>query len=289
MKILIAEVFLTGRSHATWKDGFVFYYALKNLGHDVTICGKNCEISEFEIPKIANDYDLIIITDNYPHATWDPWGPWGWWDWSKIKTPKVFWAIDTHIMDFNQMISQCNIDHVGLNNKHHMDRITTNCNKFWLPYGISKKHYEVDYDTNKIHDICFIGGINSDRKFYIDKYNIKTFELYGPDYVKEMQRSKICFNKSMSDDMNAKNLEIIGSGTFMLSNKSDNLLSLVDNNEYIREMLYTDNDDLDKKIKYYLKNDSEREEIAKKSREYIFENHSYEKRSENLLEQIKIK
>jgi spore maturation protein CgeB len=287
MKILIADIFLTGRSHATWKDGFVFYYALKNLGHDVTICGKNCEISEFEIPNIAHNYDLIIITENYPNATWDPWGPWGWWNWSAINVPKVFWAIDTHLVDFNNMIQYGKINHVAFNNKKHMDKIHVDCNKFYLPYGISRKHYDLDYNENKIHDISFIGGINQERKNYIDKYSIKTFQLFGEDYVREMQRSKICFNKSISDDLNAKNLEIIGSGTFMLSNFNSNFLDSMDNNEYINEMLYKDDEDLDKKIKYYLIHDNEREEISKKAREYIFKNHSYEKRSEYLLSQIK--
>lgn len=287
MKILIADVFLTGRPHALWKDGFVFYYALKNLGHEVTICGKNCEISEFEIPNIAHNYDLIIITENYPHATWDPWGPWGWWDWGKIDVPKVFWAIDTHLVDYNYFIQNGKIDYVAFNNKNHMNNINVKCNKIHLPYGISKKFYDVDYNEEKIHEISFIGGINPERQKYINQYSIKTFELYGENYVREMQKSKICFNKSISNDLNAKNLEIIGSGTFMLSNFNETFLNFMDNNEYVREMLYKDDDELDKKIKYYLSHDIEREEISKKAREYVFNNHSYEKRSEYLLSQIK--
>jgi len=128
--------------------------------------------------------------------------------------------------------------------------------------------------------------MNPDRQSYVTKYNMKHFMLYGPNYVREMQRSKICFNKSMSHDLNAKNMEIIGSGTFMLSNMNQDFLSFMDYNEDISKMFYTDDNDLGEKIKYYLSNDSEREEIAKRARQYIFENHSYEKRMEYLLKEL---
>ena len=247
MKILISDIYLAGRDNCDWKDGYELYYAFKNLGYECDIAGKNGVIPETEIPNIAHNYDLIIITENYPQYS-----NWQWWNWKEIKTPKLFWAIDTHLIDFTDFINYHEIDYVAFNNKRDIDRMVTSAKKFWLPYGISKKHYGVDYETVKLHDISFIGGLNPDRQRYIEKYNMKHFQLYGPNYVREMQKSKICFNKSMSHDLNAKNMEIIGSGTFMLSNMNEDFLQFMDYNEYIREMLYTDDDDLDSKIKLYL-------------------------------------
>jgi spore maturation protein CgeB len=282
MKILVCDVYLKGRENCDWKDGFELYYALKNLGYECDIAGKNCVIPETKIPEISKNYDLIIITENYP-----TYSGWTWWNWKEIKTPKLFWAIDTHLIDFTNFINDNNIDFVAFNNRNHMTKFETNSKNFWFPYGISNIHYNIENNEEKIHDIIFIGSLNSDREYYISKHNMKSFSLFGHSYVKEMQKSKICFNKSISNDLNAKNLEIIGSGTFMLSNMNDDFLKFMDFNEDIKKMLYTDELDLEVKIKYYLKNNEEREFLAKRAREYIFENHSYEKRMEYLIDTIK--
>lgn len=281
MKILISDIYLSGRDNCDWKDGYELYYAFQNLGYQCDIAGKNGKIPETEIPNIANNYDLIIITENYPQYS-----NWNWWNWKEIKTPKLFWAIDTHLIDFTNFINYHEIDYVAFNNKRDIDKVITSAKKFWLPYGISKKHYGVDYESEKVHDISFIGGLNPDRQNYIDKYNMKHFQLYGPNYVREMQKSKICFNKSMSHDLNAKNMEIIGSGTFMLSNMNQDFLHFMDYNKNIKEMMYSDDNDLHEKIQFYLNNDERREEIAHNARCYIFENHSYEKRMQYLLNNL---
>ena len=281
MKILISDIYLAGRDNCDWKDGYELYYAFQSLGYQVDIAGKNGIIPETEIPNIAHNYDIIIITENYPQYS-----NWQWWNWREIKTPKLFWAIDTHLIDFTDFINYHKIDYVAFNNKRDIDKMITSAKKFWLPYGISKKHYGVDYETEKVHDISFIGGLNPDRQYYIEKYGMKHFQLYGPNYVREMQKSKICFNKSMSHDLNAKNMEIIGSGTFMLSNINEDFLHFMDYNESIKEMMYVDDIDLDNKIKFYLENDEKRNEISKNARNYIFDNHSYEKRMEYLISNL---
>ena len=282
MRILISDVFLKGRDNCDWKDGFELYYAFKNLGYECDIAGKDCPIHETEIPKISNDYDLIVVTENYPQYS-----GWSWWNWAEIKTPKLFWAIDTHLIDFAPFINYSNFDYVAFNNKSDMPKMETQAKKIWLPYGISKTHYGMESKEDKIYDISFIGSINEDRRRYIEKYDMSHFSAFGPDYVRKMQQSKICFNKSISNDLNAKNMEIIGSGTFMLSNYNPDFLSFMDNNEHIEKMFYKNDEELDEKIKYYLQNQEEREETIKKAREYIFDNHSYEKRMEYLLEKIK--
>ncbi len=111
MKILMVDRYLKGRPNANWKEGFAFYYAAKNLGIECDIAGKDCDISEWEIPNIASNYDLIIISENYPHHDAS-----GWWNWKSINTKKVFWAIDTHIETYNNWIKNHKIDYVAFNN-----------------------------------------------------------------------------------------------------------------------------------------------------------------------------
>ena len=61
MKILISDIYLTGRDNCDWKDGYELYYAFQNLGYQCDIAGKNGDIPEAEIPNISNNYDLVII------------------------------------------------------------------------------------------------------------------------------------------------------------------------------------------------------------------------------------
>ena len=115
MKILIADILLVGKPHSDWKEGYEFCYAFRNLGHECDVYGPNGEKSEMEIPLVAHLYDLILITENY----WN-YSRWKWWNWESIKTPKVFWAIDTHIVDYRPFIKQSKIDYVAFNNKEDL-------------------------------------------------------------------------------------------------------------------------------------------------------------------------
>jgi hypothetical protein len=283
MKILVADILLAGKPHSDWKEGYEFCYALRNLGHECDVYGPNGEKSEIEIPFVAHLYDLVIITENY----WT-YSDWKWWDWSKIKTPKLFWAIDTHIVDYRPFIQQGKIDFVAFNNKEDFERYNLP-NSFWMPLAVSKIHYGPRYISEKTRDLALIGGMIPERKIMCEKFGIEHLMAFGDDYIKEMQRTKICFNLSMSYDMNSKYFEIIAAGSFMLTNYNENFHKFVDYNEDVSKMFYYSDDDLSKKIKYYLENEQEREDIAKRASEYVLENHSFEKRCELIFNNIKLK
>lgn len=279
-KILIADVLLADKPHSDWKEGYEFCYAFRNLGHVADVFGPNGSRSEKEIPDVAEDYDLVLITENYPGYS-----GWKWWDWRSIKTPKLFWAIDTHLLDFSNWINFSKIDFVAFNNPVDIDRYKSK-NSFWMPYGGSKTHYSNRYSNEKKRDCVFIGGMLPERKRICDKFGIECLTAYGEDYVREMQQSKICFNQSMSYDINSKYFEILSSGSFMLTNYNKDFHEFMDLNEDIEKMFYYDEDDLGRKIEYYLKNESEREEIARRAHKYTIENHSYENRAQLILEKV---
>lgn len=281
MKILVADVFLRGKLNQGWKEGYVLKYALENLGHICDVYGPDADFSELEIPILYKNYDFVIITENYPQHS-----GWRWWNWSEVKIPKVFWAIDTHLIDFKNFIENSKIEYVAFNNKSHMDKTSISSKKIWLPYAVSKKHYNLEFNENKIYDITFIGNITKERQDYINRFNIKHINAFGIEYVKEMKRSKICFNKSISDDLNAKYFEILGAGSFMLTNTNESFFNFVDRNEYIEKMFYYNDDDLRDKFHYYLENEDERELIAKMANKFILENHTFESRIEIILENL---
>lgn len=280
MKILIADLLLKGNPHEDWKEGYEFKYAFENLGHECDVYGPNGILDERLIPEVYKNYDFALITENYPqHSNWK------WWDWKTIKIPKLFWAIDTHLVNFGNFIDSGEIDFVGFNNKVDIENLNIKSRKFWLPYGVSKKRYTKE-KTEKLYDLSFIGTLTPDRKNYVEKYNMNHFMCFGPEYIEKMKQSKICFNKSMSYDLNAKNLEIIASGSFMLSNYSESFFESVDKNQDIKEMLYSDEKELQDKIKFYLENEDLRESISDRAQNFILENHSFEKRCELILNNI---
>lgn len=280
MKILIADVLLAGRPHSDWKEGYELCYAFRNLGHEADVYGPNGANSELNIPHESKNYDLIVITENYPGAS-----GWKWWDWASIDTPKVFWAIDTHLVNFLNWIQQSKIDFVAFNNPEDLERYKLK-NSFWMPYAGSKSHYMKRYVDEKIRDCVFIGGMLPERKRICDMFGIECLNAYGPDYVREMQASKICFNQSMSYDINSKYFEILSSGSFMLTNYNEHFHRYMDFNKDIEKMFYYSEEDLGQKIRYYLDNEEERESIAKRATEYIFENHSYENRAQLILDNV---
>jgi spore maturation protein CgeB len=282
VKILCVDKKLVGQKNADWKEGFEFYYAFNKLGYHCDIAGKHCDIPETEIPKIAKNYDLIIISENYPEDT-----HWEWWDWGSIKTPKLFWAIDTHIKDFRKWIRRSNIDYVAFNNRRDMHKYNLN-NSFWMPYGASSRHHLITYTENKTKNVVFIGGMLPERKRLCEKHNIENLQAYGADYILNMQSSKICFNLSMAYDINAKYFEIMASGSFMLTNFNEDFFKYMDCDDYLSKCFYNTDDELRDKIDYYLNNDLEREEIAATLKKIVSTNHTYENRANLILNEISL-
>lgn len=280
-KILICDRLLKGQPNADWKEGWELYYAFNELDIPCDIAGPGAPISEIDIPKIQKDYSFILVTENYPAPD-----VWRWWNWKEITTPKMQWAIDTHSRtDFRDWIINGKFNYMGLNNKCDIDKFADVTNAFYFPYGISEKHYDVKLANTKIRDLVFIGAQTQERIQYCTKYNIEMLTAKGPDYVRTMQESKIVFNKAISYDLNAKMLEIIGAGSFMLSNYNEALDKFV-KFPLIQTMFYRDDYELEYKIDYYLKNEEEREEIAAKTRKFLFENHSYKNRAKVLYEKL---
>ena len=182
------------------------------------------------------------------------------------------------------------MDYVAFNNPEDLNDYNLP-NSFWMPYAASRKHGLIEYTNSKKRDIVFIGALMEERKRLVQKFNIECVNAYGPNYMAEMQSSKICFNHSMSynkkANINAKYFEILSSGSFMLTDYNENFHRYMDYNKDIDKMFYYSDDDLEYKIKYYLENEEERENIAKNAKDYIYNNHTWENRVDLILENIK--
>lgn len=276
MRILCADIRLAGKPHHDWKEGYELMYAFRNLGHICDVAGPNgYQYTEIDIPNIASKYDLIVVTENYPEGVWE------WWNWGSIQVPKIYWAIDTHVRTF-PWLSQ--FDYVAYNIREHVKEP----NGFWMPYALSTVHQKIRNVYPKIYDTIFIGNLNVSprRKELCDKFGIRHMEAYGTDYIKTMKQSKICFNNSISTDINARYFDIMCSGSFMLTNYNQSLLDLFNGSPDLLACMYTTDEEIGVKIKYYLENEKEREEIASRLYEYVWTHHTWENRCNFILSKV---
>ncbi|WP_022749950.1 glycosyltransferase family protein [Lachnobacterium bovis] len=100
------------------------------------------------------------------------------------------------------------------------------------------------------------------------------------DYIKEMNLvfylSKINLNitlRSIKTGIPLRCMDIMGSGGFLLTNYQRDLFEFFDvDKEFV---IYEDDDDLVRKIDYYLKNENERKEIALNARKKIETNYTF--------------
>lgn len=94
-------------------------------------------------------------------------------------------------------------------------------------------------------------------------------------------------NSAGSYAIHARTFEITGLGGFLLSEYVEGLEEYFEIGEEIE--VFRSNDELADKIKFYLKNESMRQDIAKKGYERVKKEHTYKHRLKKILEQIRIK
>lgn len=89
------------------------------------------------------------------------------------------------------------------------------------------------------------------------------------------------------EQIKARNFEIPGCGGFLLTSNADNLRDYYEDGKEI--VIYNDINDLISKIKYYLKHEDERDEIALAGYKRTLKDHTYEKRFNEIFEIIRLK
>jgi hypothetical protein len=288
MRVLCADVRLEGKPHHDWKEGYELMYAFRNLGIQCDVAGPHgWKYTELDIPRIAPFYDLIVVTENYPFTQTDtvPRG-WRWWDWGRISTRKVFWAFDTHIHNYKPIIEVGRFHYAAFAIKRSKEEYGIP-NSFVLHYALSKVHHWYPEVLPKEYECIFLGNliVSPRRKYLCDKFGIQHMKAFGADYFRTMKKAKICFNNSMSDDINAKYFEIMGSGSFMLTNYNQEIIDFFDKSveQDLRACMYTTEEDIGEKINYYLEHEEEREAIAKRLFDYVWTNHTWESRGMEIL------
>lgn len=164
----------------------------------------------------------------------------------------------------------------------------------WFPFSVDIKNYK-NLNLQKFYDVMTSSNVRADvypnrQKVnnLVKKMGLKAMvkKVIHKQYIRCINQTKICIiSTNIFNSPNMKFTEFTSCGSFLLSDKPADMerLGFEDGKHLV---LYKDLNDLEKKILYYLKNEDEREIIAKQGMEFTRENHSNAVRVKQMLEII---
>ena len=177
----------------------------------------------------------------------------------------------------------------------YLKEIGSNVPSFWLPFSVDIDIYK---KLNISKDIDVLTSSTQRSDVYpnrpkvnnlIKKMNLKSIQkrVIHNNYVKSINSSKICIiSTNVFNSPNMKFTEFTSCGSFVLSDKPADIEQLgFKDGEHL--VIYKNVNDLKDKIKYYLKNEKEREEIALNGMNFIRKNHNNKMRVKQLIDSIK--
>lgn len=251
-----------------YTTGFYCRAALNKLGFEVD------HYSPGDLDNIEHKYDLYFsVDDNSRYLV------------PRCLKPSAYWVIDTH-MDYDWRLRNARMfDFVFAAHKDGADRLKNDGIKgaLWLPLAcdpdINKKLGAI-----KEYDLSFIGNIHHSKKradyLAFLKNRLRDKRIFIGQATSEetaviYAKSKLVFNLSVKDDINMRVFETLSCGRPLVTNdlRDNGQLELFgDKPPFI---VYRSKRELLKKIKYYINNESEREEIAKAGWQEAINKHTY--------------
>lgn len=238
-------------------------------------------------------YDLNI------HVDWGEDGLVGILPYAPIETPHpvAYWASDTHINNGKpgdsypyRLATAQKADFVFCAQKRAVEEMKRDgiSDPIWLPHAFEPQAYpKIDLLTKK-YDVCFVGHVNTaNREDALDRM-FKEFPnfYYGQQLfdaaARKYSESKVCFNISMEDDLIMRVFEVMGTGSFLLTNWVPTIEDLFEDGKHL--VLYRSLEEAVDKAKYYLAHDTEREKIAQAGYEEVIAKHKIQDRVSVILD-----
>jgi len=192
--------------------------------------------------------------------------------------------------------------------------------------GVNSEYFKLGFESELIlpilktrsikNDVVFIGGIggphsrgtmalegvakeipqfkvwslgieNTDKSSFLYK-RYQGGPLFGKEMFEEIYNSKIVINRHIdiaeSYANNMRLYESTGVGTLLITDQKNNLSDIFKIGEEIET--YNSKEELIEKIKFYLKNEPSRTQIARAGQERTLKDHTYRKRMQELIEII---
>jgi len=221
-----------------------------------------------------------------------------------LQTKTIIWLSDDH-QDYERERPVWELFNlvVTTDRKGYEKRNNEGFNNAFLSQWACNHFLYKKLNLPKIYDVCFVGRCYGERPNFIDTLkrrgiNIATFgqgwesssRVSQADLIKIYNQSKITLNLSLSHDtpagyiytLKGRDFEAPGCGSLLLTRDAKQIAEYFVPGEEI--ITYEDVNDAAEKIKYYLKNEVEMEEISKKGYERILREHTLEKRFSEIFD-----
>lgn len=227
---------------------------------------------------------------------------------------KIYWASDTHCAEHSYQYRKdlCKwADLPFVAQKIHIPRLIEDGveNPTWLPHAVEPYAY-CDIDSaeftkgsftfnahpkpyeliSKPYDLGFVGHVNNQRRIDALERMFKEFPnfYFGQKLFNEAARkyaeSKIVFNIAMENDVNMRCFEVMGSKSFLLTDRVQSLDELFVDGKHC--VMYDNLDEAVDKARYYLAHDDEREAIAAAGYKEVVEKHTIDVRINTMLSKL---
>jgi len=207
--------------------------------------------------------------------------------------PNMYWTSDTHLGYDYRLKKAREFDHVFCMQKRAAEEFKRDGikNPIWIPHAFEPKAYP-KLEIIKRYDVCFVGHANCKSRIdFLDRM-FKEFPnfFFGKRLFEQAAKafceSKIVLNTSIKDDLNMRVFETLGTGSFLLTNNIPTIHELFKDGKHL--VTYENTEDAVEKARYYLKNDSARDKIAKAGYEEVINKHTYKHRVEAMLKNVRV-
>jgi glycosyltransferase involved in cell wall biosynthesis len=279
MKILIIQENGRHLDNRLFKECFNLYRALLRKNIETVIWGLGHDNFVVPFDKIVNNFDVIILLENYEVGGWIP-------DLSNVNKLKIFWSIDSHMILAKHIstVIKNKID-IVINAIESHQTFFKPTKTFYLPNAYPSDLISPIENINKDIFLGFCGSV-LDRTDILTKlekkYNLKKdIWKIGDEMVKTVNSYKIHFNRTLSNDINYRVFETMGCNTLMLTNETENINTFFTDMENI--VIYKNEDELFEKIDYLMSNTDVIENISNSGYNLVSNNHTYDNRTDVLL------
>lgn len=279
MKILIIQENGRHNDNRNFRECFCLKRAFENLNHICDIWGLG-HANYNNIPKY-DDYDIIINLENYDEDNWIP-------NLRFYSKPlKILWSIDAHCRGeeiFEKTFYEGGYNYLLHSTKDYVKKDY----HIWFPNCYDDTLIK-KLNISKKHKFGFCGNYVNRKNILLElkeKYNLHLdIFIIGEEMVKVINEYNCHFNLNIANDINYRSFETIGCGTILMTNYNENYKELGFVNEK-NCLIYKNKSELNTYIEnldYFIN----KSDIAINGLE-LAKNHTYTKRIEKLLNDIKI-
>lgn len=242
-----------------------------------------CEVTHFlpsDIDNIPEGFDLYLnVDDSLKYVL------------PALLRPSAWWVIDTHRQYDWDLKKAKTFNYIFAAQKDGAERLMADgiTNVKWLPLACDPEVHR-KHNVPRKYDISFVGNVFPGPREDLLNVIKKNFPnvFIGKKFHDEMavvfSESKIVFNRSIKNDINMRIFEALSAGSLLVTNNLDNngLSELFTDGRHL--VAYKDEDELLRKIRYYMEHEDEREKIALEGMLEAQKSHTYEQRMDAILE-----